>query len=123
MLGGFPSQRACSPARRGSLAPDPDVVRDATEEIMAVVDVEDGPEAILEIVSPALVEVNAVELEPRSPEDAREAIDMARVVPAGEVAKRVARGRLHVEVDACDESQRRKVFSERVDDRIEAVSV
>ena len=69
------------------------------------------------------MKVDAVELEPRSPEDAREAIDMARVVPAGEVARRVARGLLHVEVDACDESQRRKAFGERVDDRIEAGSV
>ena len=46
------------------MAPKPDVVWDAAEEIIPIVDVQDCAEAVLEVVSPALVKVDAVELEP-----------------------------------------------------------
>ena len=45
---------------------------------------------------------------------------MTRVVSAREIAEGVAGGRLHVEVDATDETKRREEVGEGVDDGVEA---
>ena len=45
---------------------------------------------------------------------------MTGVVATGEVAEGIARGGLHVEVDAADQTEGRKEIRQRVYDRVEA---
>lgn len=95
---------------------NPDIVRDRTECVIAVVEVENCAEAVLDIVSATWLQDDAIKVKPCSPERTTEEIDVAVntatcIVPEADIGLR-----LDVKVDDTDDTVGGQERRQRIDD-------
>ena len=97
-------------------AAEPHVVGDGTEEVVATISGEDGAEAVLEVVSAAGFEADAVDIKPGAPEETAKPVDVARQSAASVIPRGQVDDGLYIKVNHTDDASGSKQIGKGVDD-------
>lgn len=100
------------------LAANPNVVGNVAKSLVAVIEVENGTEFVLKVVTTARLKTDAVKVEPGTPEEARPGVDVAVEESSSVVSEGEVDLVLDVEVDNTKDTTRGQKGGNRVDNRV-----